>query len=34
MSADQNRAAARRITFELFAAGNVALMDELTTPIS
>ncbi len=29
---DCNRAAARRITFELFAAGNLALMDALTTP--
>lgn len=30
--AERNRAAARRITFELFAQGNLALMDELTTP--
>ena len=30
--AERNRAAARRITFELFADGNLALMDELTTP--
>jgi predicted ester cyclase len=30
--ADRNRAAARRISFELFAAGQLALMDELTTP--
>lgn len=29
---DANRAAARRISFELFAGGNLALMDELTTP--
>lgn len=29
---ERNRAAARRITFELFAAGNLGLMDELTTP--
>lgn len=28
----RNRAAARRITFELFAEGSLALMDELTTP--
>ena len=31
-SADRNRSAARRITFELFAAGKLSLMDELTTP--
>lgn len=31
MSADANRTAARRITFELFAAGKLALLDELTT---
>jgi predicted ester cyclase len=29
---ERNRAAARRITFDLFAAGNVHLMEELTTP--
>ena len=29
---DTNRTAARRISFELFAGGNLALMDELTTP--
>ena len=32
MSEERNRAAARRVTFELFAGGNLALMDELTTP--
>lgn len=32
LDTDRNRAAARRITFDLFAAGNLALMDELTTP--
>jgi predicted ester cyclase len=32
MSADQNRAVARRVTFELFAGGNLAVMDQLTTP--
>jgi predicted ester cyclase len=30
-SGERNRAAARRITFELFAQGNLALMDALTT---
>jgi len=32
VSEDRNRTAARRITFELFAQGDLALMDELTTP--
>lgn len=32
MTAERNRAAARRISFELFAAGELGLMDELTTP--
>lgn len=31
-SLDRNRAAARRISFDLFAAGNTALVEELTTP--
>lgn len=29
---ERNRTAARRVTFELFAAGNLALMNELATP--
>jgi predicted ester cyclase len=32
MSISQNKAAARRVTFELFAAGNLALLEELTHP--
>jgi predicted ester cyclase len=31
-TADLNRAAARRITFDLFAAGGLALIAELTSP--
>src|ERR1051326_770314 len=31
-AADVNRTLARRITFDLFAAGNLSLMDELTAP--
>jgi hypothetical protein len=33
VTADRNRAAARRISFQLFAAGQLALLDELTTAI-
>jgi predicted ester cyclase len=32
MKANDNSAVARRITFDLFQSGNVALLDELTTP--
>src|ERR1043165_8737351 len=31
-ASDVNRTLARRITFDLFAAGNLSLMDELTAP--
>ena len=31
MSSDSNKTLARRVTFELFAAGNLDLLDELTT---